>query len=554
MTIGTQDWNLTQIAAHIRRGRVDAANLPALAQAVKEEGGQLVALWGSDDRFVNNSRDSDSRSSPRPQAGEGPGVRDAGYAIHIACITAAGLVWISAALPETEPAYPDLSAIFPQADRMQRATFDLLGIRAEGAVDTRKWLRHKAWNEDEFPLRSDFVARVASSESPLATDHLPLATCHKPLAEVDGYAFIRVEGDGVHEIPVGPIHAGTIEPGHFRFSIIGDRVLKLEQRLGYTHQGVEKRFVGMDLAAGAKLAGRVSGDSHVAFAWAYCMAVEQATLSAVPDRAAWLRALFLEIERVANHLGDLGYMGNDVALSFGFMQFWRLKEDWLRLTAKLFGHRYLFDRIVPGGVAVDLDEAGRKALRAASKRIEAEVRDLKVIYDEHATLQDRFVNTGVCKPALAARLGLTGLAGRASAQAWDARAQFPQAPYDTLDVAMATARKGDVQARSEVRFAEVFESMRLLRALLKGLPAGAIQAPLNPAAGVREGIGWVEGWRGEVIVALRIAEDGRLDRVHPHDPSWQNWPLLEVGILGNIVPDFPLINKSFNLSYSGQDL
>jgi Ni,Fe-hydrogenase III large subunit len=317
---------------------------------------------------------------------------------------------------------------------------------------------------------------------------------------------------------------------------------------------VEKRFVGMDHAHGAKLAGRVSGDSHSAFAWAYCMAVEQATNSSVPERAVWLRALFLEIERVANHLGDLGYMGNDVALSFGFMQFWRLKEDWVRLSALLFGHRYLFDCMVPGGVAVNLDDAGKKALHAASKRIEAEVRDLKAIYDEHATLQDRFVGTGICKPALAAQLGLTGLAGRASAQAWDARVQFPQAPYDALEVSMATARKGDVQARADVRFAEVYESMRLIRALLKRLPAGAIQAPLNPVTGVCEGIGWVEGWRGEVIVAVRIAADGKLDRVHPHDPSWQNWPLLEVGILGNIVPDFPLINKSFNLSYSGQDL
>ncbi len=554
MKIGEHDWNLTQAATHIWRGHLDAGELPAFARAVKDEGGQLVALWGSDDRHLGADAppppplmeplahrpggDKTPAQSLAIPKGEGSVERLAlGYALHVACITAAGLAWVSADLPATAPAYPDLSHLFPQADRMQRATFDLLGIKAEGAVDSRKWLRHNAWNEDEFPLRHDHVAREPDPNRP-----------------VDGYEFIRVEGDGVHEIPVGPIHAGTIEPGHFRFSIIGDRVLKLEQRLGYTHQGVEKRFVGMDLETGAKLAGRVSGDSHVAFAWAYCMALEQATGSAVPERAAWLRALFLEIERVANHLGDLGYMGNDVALSFGFMHFWRLKEDWLRLTAQLFGHRYLFDAIVPGGVAVDLDEAGRKALRAASKRIETEVRDLKAVYDEHATLQDRFANTGMCKPALAAQLGLTGLAGRASAQAWDARTQFPQPPYDKLEVNMATARKGDVLARSEVRFAEVYESMRLIRALIKNLPAGDLQAPLNPVTAMCEGIGWVEGWRGEVLVALRIGADGRLDRVHPHDPSWQNWPLLEVGILGNIVPDFPLINKSFNLSYSGQDL
>ncbi len=508
---------LQPFAPHIRRGRIAAEALPAFAQVVKEEGGRLVALWGSDDHHLG-----------------------AGYALHVTFITALGLVWISADLEAPAPAHPDLAGVFPQAERMQRANFDLLGIQATGAVDARKWLRHKAWNEDEFPLRRDYAARVA--EGP------------PPRAEFDAYPFIRVEGDGVHEIPVGPIHAGVIEPGHFRFSVVGERVLKLEQRLGYTHQGVEKRFDGLDIATGARLAGRVSGDSHSAYAWAYCMAVEQACGGEIPARAAWLRALFLEIERIANHLGDLGYLGNDVAFSFGFMQFWRIKEDWLRLCEKCFGHRYLFDCIVPGGVGVDLDDACRTQLAALTLAIDAEVRELKAVYDEHATLQDRFTHTGVVKPQMAARLGLTGLAGRASAQAWDARAQFPQAPYDQLDVNMATARRGDVLARAEVRFAEVHESLRLIREILGRLPAGAIRQPLAAVPGVCEGLGWVEGWRGEVLVAVRIDATGRLDRVHPHDPSWQNWPLLEVGVLGNIVPDFPLINKSFNLSYSGQDL
>jgi Ni,Fe-hydrogenase III large subunit/Ni,Fe-hydrogenase III component G len=513
MKIGENDWNLTPLGTHIWRGRMEAGQMLALARAIKEEGGQLIALWGSDDRHL-----------------------DAGFGIHAAFLTSSGLAWVSSTLSADAPAYPDLAHIFPQADRMQRATFDLLGIRAEGAVDERKWLRHGAWAETVFPLRKDFDTSQPATH------------------ETDAYPFIRVQGDGVHEIPVGPVHAGTIEPGHFRFSIIGDRVLKLEERLGYTHKGIEKRFVGMDLDAGARLAGRVSGDSHIAFAWAYCMAVETATGSSVPARALWLRALFLEIERVANHLGDLGYLGNDVALSFGFMQFWRLKEDWMRISAKLFGHRYLYDRIVPGGVASDIEDAGCAVLTTLTDRIDAEVRELKAIYDEHAGLQDRFANTGIVKPDMAAQLGLTGLAGRASAQAWDARAQFPQAPYDQLDVSMATHRQGDVLARAEVRFAEVYESLRLIRKILERLPSGEIRAPLKPVQAVCEGMGWLEGWRGEIVVAVRIGDDGRLDRVHPHDPSWQNWPTLEVGMLDNIVPDFPLINKSFNLSYSGQDL
>ncbi|MDD3528519.1 MAG: NADH-quinone oxidoreductase subunit C [Gallionellaceae bacterium] len=504
--------NLTLETAgrHVWRVRPAADQLVALARAVKEEGGQLIALWGSDDRPLG-----------------------AGYGLHAAFMTSLGMLWATVALAVEDPAHADLAAVFPQAGRMQRATHDLLGIRAEGAEDTRKWLRHGAWPANAFPLRKDYAA----------------ATVNEP----DAYAFVRVEGDGPHEIPVGPIHAGTIEPGHFRFTIIGDRVLRLEERLGYTHKGTEKRFEGMDLATGARLAGRVSGDSHVAYAWAYCMAVEQAVGAEVPERAVWLRALFLEMERVANHLGDLGYLGNDVALAFGFNQFWKWKEDWLRLTARMFGHRYLFDSVVPGGIAVDLADDGYD-LNRMTRRLDDEVAQLKRIYDEHATLQDRFANTGIVKPDMAARLGLTGLAGRASAQAWDARMQFPQPPYDRLAVNMATQRKGDVLARAEVRFAEVFESLRLIRDILKHLPGGAVRAELPAVAAVREGLGWVEGWRGEVVVAVRISADGRLDRVHPHDPSWQNWPLLEVGILGNIVPDFPLINKSFNLSYSGQDL
>ena len=227
MKIGEHDWNLNAHGTHIWRGELDAARLPAFARSVKDEGGQLVALWGTDDRHLSN-----------------------GYAIHAAFLTSAGLAWISSALSVDAPAYPDLAHIFPQADRMQRAAFDMLGLRAVDAVDDRKWLRHGAWPADTFPLRKDFDTTQPATH------------------DTDGYAFIRVAGEGVHEIPVGPIHAGVIEPGHFRFSIIGDRVLKLEQRLGYTHQGVEKRFEGMDLATGAKLAGRVSGDSHSAYAWA----------------------------------------------------------------------------------------------------------------------------------------------------------------------------------------------------------------------------------------------------------------------------------------------
>jgi Ni,Fe-hydrogenase III large subunit len=418
---------------------------------------------------------------------------------------------------------------------MQRATHDMLGLVADGAADKRSWLRHEAWPNDYFPLR-----RENSGAETFAVGD-------------DRYAFVAVAGDGVHEIPVGPVHAGIIEPGHFRFSVVGEKVLRLEQHLGYTHKGIEKLFEGAALNTGHRLAGRVSGDSTVAFAWAYCMAAESLSGTQLPARALWLRALLLERERVANHFGDLGALGNDAALAFGLAQFSRLREDWLRLNYDLFEHRLLMDRMVPGGVAVDLDAAGCDRIRRQCDKVEKEVRLLKNIYDEHAGLQDRFIGAGQVTPRLAAQLGLCGLAARASGVAHDLRIDYPWAPYDTLAVKIATQHSGDVAARVAVRFDEALESLRLLRAIAAQLPEGPIRVDLAPAA-AKVGAGWIEGWRGEVLVAIETDHDGRIRRCHCHDPSWQNWPVLEHAIIGNIVPDFPLINKSFNLSYSGHDL
>ncbi|MGH8704989.1 MAG: Ni,Fe-hydrogenase III large subunit, partial [Burkholderiales bacterium] len=305
-------------------------------------------------------------------------------------------------------------------------------------------------------------------------------------------------------------------------------------------------------AEGARLAGRISGDSTVAYARAYAMAFEAASGVQVSPRAAALRGIALELERIANHLGDLGYLGNDVALSFGFFQFWRLKETLLRVNRELFGHRYLMDFIVPGGVAHDLAQAG--ALIEVLAYIKSELATLRAIYDEHAGAQDRFIMTGQVTPELAERLGLTGFAGRASGLAYDLRCDHPVPPYDALAVKIAEHIRGDVAARVAVRFEELAESIRLIEKLITELPQSALRVSLPLLKPASRGCGWIEGWRGEVFIALETAENGRLHRVHAHDPSWQNWPLLERAVLGNIVPDFPLINKSFNLSYSGHDL
>ena len=503
-------------AMPVWRASVDAATWRATAQAVREHGGRLLALWGSDEGAER-------------------------FAVHVAVAVREGALWLTLPLVGRTVEYPDLSAVFPAAQRMQRAAYDLLGIRAAGG-DPRKWLRHGAWPDGEFPLRRNFDVGGATGAS------------RRFEASADDYAFVAVQGDGVHEIPVGPVHAGIIEPGHFRFSVVGERVLRLEQRLGYVHKGIEKRFEALGIHDGSRLAGRVSGDSTVAYAWAYAMAAEAAAGLTPPPRGLWLRALLLERERVANHLGDLGYLGNDAGLAIGLAQFSRLKEDWLRTSAALFGHRYLMDCVIPGGVGCELSAEGAQRILQEGTRLRVEVGRLKTLFDEHPGLQDRLIGTGRVAPELADRLGLTGLAGRASGMAWDLRVALPCVPYDALDVTMATHRNGDVAARVTVRFEEVLASLDLCEQIVEHLPDGHVATLFPTPRDGACGAGWVEGWRGEVFVALEAGANGALRRAHAHDPSWQNWPVLEHAVMGNIVPDFPLINKSFNLSYSGVDL
>jgi Ni,Fe-hydrogenase III large subunit len=313
-------------------------------------------------------------------------------------------------------------------------------------------------------------------------------------------------------------------------------------------------FARTRLVDGHRLAARVSGDSAVAYSWAYCQALEALAACAAPPRAQWLRALALEAERIANHLGDLGALGNDAGFAFGLAQFSRLKELWLRATQTALGSRYLNDFVVPGGVGADAAPSHIAELAGCARTIERETIVLREIFDEHAGVRDRFVGTGIVTTELATELGLVGLAARASGHDYDLRADLPCEPYGRLAVKKCVSRDGDVAARVAVRFDELFESIRLVAAIAAELPTGELRANGTPPAAGATAVGAIKGWRGPVIVALTAGADGGIRRCHPHDPSWQNWPALEHAIIGNIVPDFPLINKSFNLSYSGHDL
>ena len=455
--------------------------------------------------------------------------------LHAAYLIDAGALLLNLPLLNPDALYPGLESHFPCAARMQRAIADLSGLRSTDP-DARSWLRHNAWPPDFHPLAD------------------PAAQLFDHAAGVDVYPFVRVDGEGVHEIPVGPVHAGIIEPGHFRFSVVGEKVLRLEERLGYVHKGIEQRFTELGVLDAHRLAARVSGDSAVAFSWAYCQALEGIAGVAIPARAAWLRALCLELERIANHLGDLGALGNDAGFAFGLAQFSRLKERLLRACDEALGERYLMNVVVPGGVHLDLGRIEAQALRSNVDAVAREAAVLRSVYDEHEGVRDRFTGAGSVAPELARRLGLTGLAGRASGQAFDLRCDLPCAPYAVVTVEKISRNVGDVAARVAVRFDELQESARLIGQLLSTLPAGPYRETVSlPPAGAL-GIGLIEGWRGPVLVALETGAAGSISRCHPHDPSWQNWPALEHAIIGNIVPDFPLINKSFNLSYSGHDL
>jgi Ni,Fe-hydrogenase III large subunit len=445
-----------------------------------------------------------------------------------------GLV-VSAQCDRSDAGIPCIADLYPAASRMQRAVTDLSGLKFAQA-DTRPWLRHAAWSPDFHPL--------VDSSQPLDTG----------AGESSDYEFVKVIGDGVHEIPVGPVHAGTIEPGHFRFSVVGEKVLRLEERLGYTHKGIERRFTDLSILEGHRLAARISGDSTVAFSWAYCQALEGMCEVRVPPRAQWLRALALELERIANHLGDLGALGNDAGFAFGLAQFSRLKEGLLRTSHGALGARYLNSFVVPGGTQRGLAPLDASHIRECVGQLLEEVPRLREIYAEHEGVRDRFNGAGTVLPTLATRLGLTGLAGRASGQAHDLRADLPCEPYASLVPTKVVRQEGDVAARVAVRFEELVESARLIERLLETLPPGPHAAPIHAPAAGKLGIGLIEGWRGPAFVAIESGQEGSIRRCHPHDPSWQNWPVLEHAIIGNIVPDFPLINKSFNLAYSGHDL
>jgi Ni,Fe-hydrogenase III large subunit len=447
--------------------------------------------------------------------------------VHMALLEGSEIVVVTIECPDGK--FASVGQVHPPAIRLERAIQDLYGLEPLGLPDRRPWLDH-----GRFGVRHPLGARLEA----------------EPMSPP--YNFLPAEGEGVHQIAVGPVHAGIIEPGHFRFSVNGETVVRLEQRFGYVHKGIESLMAGASIEKASRLAARTSGDSTVAHALAFAHAVEAAVEVQAPRRAAFLRALMAELERLANHFGDIGAICNDASFALMHAQTGILRERCLRAADACFGHRLMMDVVVPGGLARDVAPEGVAQLRALVAEIRKVFPRLVELYDNTASLQDRTVGAGFLQPALARQYGAGGYVGRASGRAFDARHSLKYPPYDQLSFDIPVLEAGDVDARVWIRIREVDQSLSLIEQILDRLPGGQVDVGLNPA-GSREGLGVAEAFRGDVLVWVSLEGD-RVVRCHLRDASWFQWPLLEAAIESNIVADFPLCNKSFNCSYSGHDL
>jgi Ni,Fe-hydrogenase III large subunit len=502
------------------RVAADADSWRRIGEALREGKLELIGLWGDPDAVTCELHEPSSRRV------------------------------LSARLPSRAGKVPSLAQFHAPASRLERAITDLFGIQIVGLPDARPWLDHGRW-----PLRRPLAVTSGDSTAEPVEPAMPAGAKVAAVTAVTSYEFLPAVGPHLHQVPVGPVHAGVIEPGHFRFTASGETIVRLEERLGYTHKGIEWLLRGKPLDEAARIVARACGDSTVSYSLAFARAVEAALGIQVPARAHWLRAIMAELERIANHLGDIGGICNDAAFSMMHAECGILREHALRACAIAFGHRLMMDRVLPGGVAVDLQPAGLQAILALLQLLRGQFPELVELYENTASLQDRTVGSGSVSAALAAQFAAPGYVGRACGRAFDVRSSLPYPPYDVVPIELVTCTAGDVDARVRVRILEIERSCTWLESALAAVPSGAVRAPLDalPATGT-EGAALVEGFRGDILAAVRFGPGLKLARCHLRDPSWFLWPLLEAAIEGNIIADFPLCNKSFNCAYSGHDL
>jgi len=447
----------------------------------------------------------------------------------------ASWVILKAPIPERFPSFSSLAAELPAINWQEREIQDWFGLEAVGHPNPRRVALHDNW-PDVHPLRKSFALDTVL-----------------PTFSGEQHVYRPTYGEGVFQIPVGPVHAGIIEPGHFNFAVAGEPILYLQLRMFYTHKGTEKLFESLPIHRAVFLAESISGDSAFSHGAAFCQAVERAAEIDVPERAQFMRVILLELERVANHIADVGAIATDVGFAIANAHAGRIREDVLGLNETLTGSRVLRGMVAIGGVRRDWQPDQVEAITRTLKTVEREFRDLVAIIQSSDSTRDRLEHTGILRPDKAAILGVVGVAGRASGVDRDIRRDHPYEAYNQLPFKVPVYHVGDVRHRMLVRIDEVGESIQMIRAAVSLLPEGPHRAPTAPIPPGRCAMSAVEGWRGEIIHWVRTGEGNRIERCKVKDPSINNWPGIVEAVEGNIIADFPVINKSFNLSYSGTD-
>ncbi|MCF6093064.1 NADH-quinone oxidoreductase subunit C [Microaerobacter geothermalis] len=442
------------------------------------------------------------------------------------------LITLKASVPENDPCFPSIASQFPAANWYEREVRDLLGLVPLHHPDPRPLVLHGDWPEGLYPLRKEFSADL------------------KPPRVESRETFMEYEGEGITQIPVGPIHAGIIEPGHFRFGAMGDTILHLDARLFYTHRGLEKSSEGKSVQHALLIAERICGVCSLSHAVSFAQAVEALAQAEVPVRGLYLRSLFLELERLYNHIGDIGNLCAGIGFSFGTSQGAIMKERMMQLNEKLTGHRFLRGMISLGGVKQDLSEEDRKGTLATLENIETQFRRLMDILLNHDIVIDRMKTTGILTKEMADSIQVVGPAARASGRNIDVRRDLPYAAYREVDFDVPIYDKGDVWCRMKVRMDEVFQSLGIIGQLLENLPSGPIQREIGSLTPYQWAVGWTESPRGENVHWVMAGENNTVYRYRIKSASYSNWPAVPLTVPGNIVPDFPLINKSFELCYA----
>jgi Ni,Fe-hydrogenase III large subunit/Ni,Fe-hydrogenase III component G len=442
---------------------------------------------------------------------------------------------VQAPIAQAEARFPSLAADLPAVNWQEREIQDWFGLEAVGHPNPRRVALHDHW-PDVHPLRKDF----------------PIDTALPPF-EGEQHAYRPTLGEGVFQVPVGPIHAGTIEPGHFNFAVAGEPILYLQLRMFYTHKGTEKLFEHLPIHRAVFLAESISGDSAFSHGTAFCQAIERAASIEVPARARFLRTILLELERIYNHIADIGAIATDVGFVVANAHAGRLREAAVNLNEELTGSRMLRGTVCVGGVRRDWRPEQFRSLRTALEEIQRSFKELVALIESSDSTRDRLEGTGFLHPDKAKALGIIGVGGRASGVDLDVRRDHSYAAYSCTPFQVPVYSGGDVLHRMQVRIDEVGAAFAIIRSALGQLPDGEHRVPVSEIPAGRCALSAVEGWRGEILHWVRTAPGNRLERCKIKDPSVNNWPALVEAVQGNIIADFPVINKSFNLSYSGTD-